>query len=109
MQLTQKQVTRFDLEDLHLVAAHRWYAVKVGNTFYAKAPITRTNGNFRAILMHRLLCQTLPEKPFVDHGSHDGLDNRKINLRPCTKEENAGNSRPRTNGSSEFKGVSFHK
>ena len=58
--------------------------------------------------MHRELLGLLPGE-LVDHINHNGLDNRRGNLRRCTKVQNAANSRKRAGLSSSFKGVSWHK
>jgi len=39
----------------------------------------------------------------------NGLNNRKSNLRLCTRKENARNSRPCLGGASRYKGVCRHK
>jgi hypothetical protein len=45
----------------------------------------------------------------VDHKFHDTLDNRKEKLRVCTRQQNNANARRRSDNSSGFKGVSWHK
>jgi len=58
--------------------------------------------------MHRLLANTPPHL-FCDHINHNGLDNRKQNLRNCTKAQNNRNKRPHRNSTSEYKGVHWNK
>jgi hypothetical protein len=56
--------------------------------------------------MHREILGFGPGDPPIDHRNHDGLDNRRQNLRPCTYGQNQVNSKPR-NGR-RFKGVYRH-
>jgi len=58
--------------------------------------------------MHRLIMNA-PEGLVVDHIDRNGLNNRKCNLRLCTKAQNVQNSRPRRNRSSKYKGVFWNK
>jgi hypothetical protein len=59
----------------------------------------------KTIRMHHLIAGK-----GCDHENHDGLDNRKQNLRQATKHQQAYNRRKRTgNYTSLFKGVFFHK
>jgi len=60
--------------------------------------------------MHREILNA-PPALVVDHINHNGLDNRKKNLRLCTVAQNSMNQRPsrRKNKSSKYKGVSFDK
>lgn len=67
------------------------------------------HGEPRNVYMHRHLMNALPGQ-FVDHVNRNALDNRRDNLRLCTKAQNAWNSRRNIKGkTSQFKGVSRHK
>jgi HNH endonuclease len=58
----------------------------------------------KLILMHRLIMSPGPRE-VVDHINHNGLDNRRENLRVCSRTENNWNARKRKNSKSRFKGV----
>lgn len=45
----------------------------------------------------------------VDHKNHNTLDNRRTNLRVCTKADNVHNQRSQQGCSSKYKGVYWHK
>jgi hypothetical protein len=55
--------------------------------------------------MHKLITGW----PQTDHINHDGLDNRRGNLRPVTTIQNQQNRRPRAIASSKYKGVCRHR
>jgi hypothetical protein len=58
--------------------------------------------------MHRVIVQAKRGMD-VDHINHDGLDNRRANLRVCSHAENIRNKRKSRGTSSIYKGVSWHK
>lgn len=85
-----------DKRDLLLVAQHRWDCKKG----YAA---TRIGGRWR--YMHHLVLGLADGE--VDHRNGNPLDNRRRNLRPCSRAENLWN-RPRyRNNTSGYKGVTY--
>jgi hypothetical protein len=104
--LTRGQVAIVDDEDLDCVSRFSWqaYPKERGNRtyYYAKARLL-IDGRKRLVSMQRFLMD-YPQGLVVDHKNHDTLDNRRSNLRVCTRSQNQGNAlkRPGT----RFKGVS---
>lgn len=96
-------VTLVDAADLPLVD-RRWYAKPHGRTVYAFA---RING--RTVYLHRMLLGLTDRKVEVDHINHDGLDNRRSNLRIVTHRQNSANTRGLPGSTSRYKGVSWQK
>ena len=62
----------------------------------------------RTIRMHRLILNA-PSNLCVDHINHNGLDNRRCNLRLCTRGENSRNRRPSLMKNNRLKGVLRHR
>ena len=57
-----------------------------------------------SIYMHRLVLDA-PDGTEVDHVNHNGLDNRRANLRLCTHRQNTCNQRPRVRAQCPYRGV----
>ena len=74
-------------EDYDRLAQHKWCAVKGRDTFYAQR-----GSNGRVVSMHREIMRA-PKGVVCDHKNHNGLDNRKSNLRLCTSAQNQYNKR----------------
>ncbi len=102
--LTQGAVTKVDDDDYEWLKRFRWRVHRSNKrTSYAVRYI-----NGKTIAMQNELLSPLPGI-VVDHINHNGLDNRRANLRLCMQADNVLNSRPRRNSSSKYKGVSWHK
>ena len=88
-----------DNRDFYLVSCFNWHARKRGNNFYAER-----YSNGRIVYMHRFIlgCET---GTIVDHKNGNGLDNRRTNIRLCSRTENNRNKRIQHNNKSGFKGV----
>lgn len=94
-----------DCADVDLVKGYRWGLRRDSHTGYA---VSQAKGSDPLIKMHRLIMGLRDSKILVDHTNHNGLDNRRVNLRIATRSGNAHNSRPTTGESSQYKGVSWH-
>lgn len=101
--LTQGKFAIVDEADYDELSAHRWHLHQCGSGLYA----ARCAGG-RLILMHRQILNA-PAGMLCDHKNHDGLDNRRSNLRLCTPAQNQHNSRPQINCRSAYKGVSWNR
>lgn len=117
IKLTQDQIALIDDKDFNLINQHKWCAVKARGTHYAVRQITIRSGNKqknierkqKMIYMHREIMKNKFEKDEdIDHINGNGLDNRRCNLRSCTRSENLMNQK-KTRGSSKYKGVYFYK
>lgn len=99
--------TVIDKDDIEKVNKYTWHLDKKGKQRYVIVNITY-NRTTTKIYLHRFI-MNCPKNMTVDHINHNGLDNRKNNLRICTNRENSINSRKRRNTSSIHKGVSWDK
>ncbi len=104
IELTWGKVAIVDAEDFERLSSYKWCAVKGRRNWYAKT--LRQNG--MPLAMHRLITNA-PKHLVVDHINHNGLDNRKENLRLCTRRQNNHNQRPRVGKTSRYKGVYWKK
>jgi len=105
--LTRGQFAKVDPEDYLWLSQLRWYCHKGARTYYAVRQ-SKTENSKILIYMHRVIANT-PGHMVCDHINHNGLDNRKENLRNCTIKQNIANSRPRRNSTSKYKGVAWSK
>jgi hypothetical protein len=108
--LSQGKFAIIDPDDYERLSKHKWYAAKGGNTFY----VTRGkwSGKLKKrlnIMMHREIID-VPDGMFIDHINHNGLNNRKANLRIATPADNTRNTRRhKKNTSSKYRGVWYSK
>lgn len=100
--LTGGHVTLIDPEDVDVARKLTWHADASRKTHYA-ASFSERNSNEKCLKahLHRLL-MGCPDGLVVDHINGDGLDNRRVNLRICTRTQNGQNRRSSKNGI-EFK------
>lgn len=93
-----------DDEDFAFVSQASWYCTKNGNNYYA------ANDSFfgKKTYMHRLVSNASKGKD-VDHINGNSLDNRKQNLRICTRQQNICNAKKGVDCTSQYIGVSWDK
>lgn len=97
--LTQGKVALVDDEDYEWLIKFKWhYGAK-----YAR--ISSQDVEMKSMsYMHRIIMKA-PAGMLVDHANGDRLDNRKHNLRVCTKSQNEMNSIFQSNNKTGYKGV----
>lgn len=102
--LTQGKFAVVDAEDYDWLAKYKWFVSQSGNSFYAMRSRRGTK-----VLMHRQIMNA-SNGLLVDHIDGNGLNNRRCNLRLCTRYQNSCNSRPyKNNLYSKYKGVNWDK
>ena len=78
----ENKIIIIDKEDFLKIKSSRWCIQKISSFFYV------VSGNRdKRIYLHRILLEAKLNE-FVDHKDHNTLDNRKKNLRKCSKAEN---------------------
>lgn len=104
--LTNGGVALIDDADYHLVSGKRWHwrTNKGGLTRYASH-----SHKGRTVFMHRVILGLTDPHTFTDHVNHNGLDNRRCNLRPATPAQSQYNMPLSKANSSGYKGVTFYK
>jgi len=97
-----------DGEDFEKVKNYKWCISKGWNDddFYV---VTNLKTKPRGLILHRYLMDC-PKNMIVDHINHNTLDNRKENMRVCTKAQNGMNQKKQKRKTfSKYKGVVFYK
>lgn len=97
-------IALIDDADWPLVAHVKWrHAPTPHGTGYVVGYGSRVNGKTVVLSMHRLILAAQPGQ-WVDHANHNGLDNRRCNIRICTPAQNAQN-RKNVRGAIPYRGV----
>lgn len=91
-----------DSEDYNLVSIYQWHIEHSRkNIFYAQASFKG-----KTMRMHKFI---LPNSIQIDHINHNGLDNRRCNLRPCNNAENNRNKNFSRNPKSGHVGIRYNE
>ena len=105
--LTRGKFALVDDADYEWLSKRKWWYRDCGSNYcYAGSQVRKSNV-IHYLYMHREIMQPLPGME-IDHKNGNGLDNRRCNLRICTRAQNQHNARPQ-GGSSQYKGVSWNK
>jgi len=98
--LSKGKVALIDDEDLELVSARSWNFDR-----YARANVwNKELKKYEVKYMHRVIANA-PKGMDVDHINGDKLDNRRANLRVCTRSENLHNLTKKAYSGSGLRGA----
>jgi len=95
--LTKGYETIVDDEDYQYLSGFKW---RINGRYAVKGK--------KGYRMHRILMDD-PVGMCVDHINRNTMDNRKCNLRVCSKAENSRNCKLRKDGKSKYRGVSLYR
>lgn len=109
-----EKIVLFDDEDYELVSQINWKIVKskeidTSDVFYARGIVPKKifdKYGQNSVRMHRIIMSAKKEEQ-IDHINHNGLDNRKANLRIATNSQQTANTRLQARSTTGFKGVTF--
>ena len=93
IKLSEERAALVDDEDFSWLTQWYWGASYQWGNYYAVRYI-KINGHRTSLQMHREIMKC-PKGLQVDHINHNGLDNRRCNLRICTHQENHRNKLPK--------------
>lgn len=106
IELTKGKYAIVDPDDWYRTDAFNWHAAESRGLFYAKRYVINVEKPYMLPMQNFIL--GIKHGIIVDHINHNGLDNRKANLRVCSAQENSYNTKKKSNAStSKFKGVYF--
>lgn len=114
--LSKGYVAIIDFADFERIRPYKWHAKLYDGVPYAArseylpdsyAEFGHNKSN-KTVLMHRQIGMLMGFSD-VDHKNRDTLNNRRANLRPCTRSQNCANQKLRSTNSSGFKGVNWKK
>lgn len=103
--LTQGKFAIISPQDYDLLNKWKWYAQKGTHTYYA----VRRNGKKKAHMHRIILGLKDDDKRVGEHKDHNGLNNKRSNLRIATVQQNLWNKKSQKNSSSKYRGVALFK
>ena len=107
IQLSRGVWTVIGTADWDAVRSYTWFVNDQRRNFYAYANHKKPDGSRTTVKLHRLIAGVGGLD--VDHVDGNGLNNRRSNLRACSRSKNSRNQVVNRDTSSGIKGVSFNK
>jgi hypothetical protein len=109
IRMAQPQYAKVHPANYERLLKYEWFAQKGKNCFYARGRLATSKGKGRLTYMHQEIIE-VPKGMVVDHINHDGMDNRRANLRAATRAQNTRNRKKFAKSSgSKYKGIYWRK
>lgn len=104
--LTKGKFAIFDEADAELVLSRGpWIATAAGGSSRTWYALRQEGSPPKPLFMQWLI----GGRKWLDHANRNGLDNRRINLRPATRSQNGANRAPDRRNTSGYKGVHWDR
>ena len=97
-----------DDEDYERLSQWAWKISTCNSGVYATRWVPESDSNRRQLVRMHVDIMNPPTGMLVDHVNGDTLDNRRCNLRVCTKGQNQMNMRRNSRNTSGYRGVHWH-
>ena len=95
--MAQPKYAKVDPADYKRLRKYQWIAIKGKCCFYARRHTKGGKGKKESLIyIHQEIIE-VPKGMVVDHINHDGMDNRRANLRAATLAQNARNRKKFSN------------
>lgn len=106
--LTKGRVAIIDSAEAELVLSREWYfnPSPAGHGYAVRTRRKDDGPGTNTIHLHRVI---LGVECDVDHINGDKLDNRRCNLRPANRSNNNANGKIRSDNTSGYRGVYWHR
>jgi len=109
IKLTQGKVALVDDEDFEELNKYKWSVAVRGHNIYVGRNKKMGLNKWSRVYMHREILKDIKEG-MIDHIDGNGLNNCKLNLRPCSRSQNNQNIQYKNPKCvSRFKGVWYDK
>ena len=110
IRMAQPRYAKVDPADYKRLREYEWFTMKGKNTFYARGRVAISKtGKEKLTSLHQKIIE-VPKGMVVDHINHDGMDNRRANLRAATRAQNIRNRKKFAKSSgSKYKGIYWKK
>jgi len=109
IELTRFKFAIVDEKDYERLRKFHWHAKYSSRSWYAvRCALAKEKRKRKLVWMHNEI-KKAPKGKLIDHFNHNGLDNRRTNLRAATRGQNISNCRKHRGCLSRFKGAAFHK
>ena len=108
IELSQGMLAFVDEEDYERLSRHEWFVQEQKNGDYYAVRKEQHGGKVTKIYMHREILDAQPGED-VDHLHFQTLDNRKSEIRLCTRSQNCQHARLRAESKTGYKGVRYSR
>lgn len=109
IKLTKGYTALVDDEDFDELSKYKWQAQIRPRAIYVQRGYWDSKQKKQIIVFIHRQIMRCPKGLVVDHINHNGLDNRKENLRICTLSQNRQNTRKTKPNKYGYKGICFIK